>query len=1674
MKHPLNIFVLLLFLSASLGVVAQAPVANFTANKIAGCSPLTVQFTSTSTGSPTSYLWNFGNSNTSILQNPSATYIVPGTYTVSLRVTNSSGSDTKTQTAYITVYTSPTANFNATPTVGCAPLTVNFTDVSPPGSGSINSWSWDFGNGQTSTLKNPTCTYTLPGTYSVTLSVKDVNGCENALTKTAYIVVSPSFTADFSATGNVSCTVPATVNFTASTNIPGTYTYFWKFGDGGTSTQMNPNHAYSTAGNYDVELEITNSAGCKQTKKITAFSQIASLQVGFNHTLSTQCEPAFLNLTNTTTPSIGVVYNWKLNGGQDYFTTNTNYVLTEKFNQITLIGRNAAGCFDTARKTIILEDRPVAQFLTNKDTFCAVPATVNFTDTSIGSFNSWSWNFGNTQGSTNKNPSVTYTQPGTYSVRLIVSRGGSCKDTATRTIYVSPPDVRILLKDKKGGCVPGEVEFEAADSSLVPLTSWRWELNDTILSTQKKFKHTLLYPGVYIFKLTASNSLGCSVTLFDTVVMGAKPKFTFSANRYVMCYSDRVVRLQYIPLDNITPDTVYWSIYGSRSAINEKGLSPTVVLPDTGWFNVKVTVLNRRCLSVIDSLMFFRVNGPKAGFTFKIDTCNTDTVQFFNQTGLNANRTKFFWDFNVAGESSTVYSPIHVYKTSGTFRVKLVATDTVTGCSDSITKDVRILYPAVVNFSPLDTGICLGASVKFRNLSTVDSSRQIVYQKFDLSDTRSDTIANPSFTFNVPGLFGVTLTIKDNMGCTFKLVDTATIKVYNGRAGFTMTPSLGCAPLLVSVNDTSKIENPIVTRKWKWHPFDSTIAVAAPASYIYTIAPPIQNNGFPLTLTVTDTKGCMFTATKTVFPTKPKADFTLTSVKTCGTDSVALMATTTNQTVFNPPSYRWTLPTGSVTSQNTKIIGTGDTTYQVKLVLTDGLGCKDSLIRSVKINTLPPTIGFTANPRYLPCYKTKTPINFTDTTKPGGSPIARRTWDIGDGRGATQTLTNVYSAIYNRPGKFDVTLTVTDSVGCVSTLTLPEFINAGGPTGSYTFNPRRGCNPLDVTFTVTSPNSVLYIWDHADGNVDSFATQQHTYLYDREGVYYPRLTLVDSSLVCDFGLDIIDSITVFPLPKPDFTVEKSIICKGNTALFSNKTPVHSSPILVWKWLFGNGDSSSLEQPGPILFDTAGKFAVELIATDANGCMGNLTKQEVITVNDDTIPPAPPIVYRATVLNDVEVLMEHKPNTEIDFEKYIIYSSTNQYNKSVITDTTLTEGGLNTLTTPYSYKMVAVDVCRNTSEFSRTHTTVDIEATPSINSIELNWTSYDGFGSKQYEIWRKKPEDPSFSYLITVSGDSLHYTDTNVFCHQPYLYAVKTIQTDSLLQYSWSDTSGAEPEYVPLLPVPQNKRVTVVNNQFVRLEWYSVNYNRAFTYEVYRAIDSGAPVLFKTFTAADSFFIDTDVDVQKHNYSYTTYVMDACGGKSDPSNIAKTILLSVRMVGNDILTHDPKLSWNAYEKWNTGVNHYTVAFHYDSLDAFSQIARNNANQLEQTHKYVNLSQAEYCYLVTAYDAADTSIISESNIACVSTEPRLYAPNVFTRNGDGMNDVFLVKGIFISDFKLQIYNRWGQKVFETTNMYEGWDGTHNGENCTSDVYVYVAEGRGKKGDSKIITGNVTLLR
>jgi PKD repeat protein len=281
---------------------ASIPVASFVSTVTVGTTPLTVQFLDYSTNTPVSWVWSFGDGNTSTLENPSHTYTIPGTYTVTLTATNTAGSNTVTKSGYITVtYVVPVTGFTSNVTTGTTPLYVQFTDIS---TSTPTSWSWTFGDGGTSTLQNPVYEYTDEGTYTVSLTATNSAG-SNTTSTTGYItattITSPiaSFTADVK-----SGTIPLTVQFTDTSTYTPT-SWEWSFGDGSSSTEENPSHTYTTAGSYSVTHTATNAGGSRTT---TASSYItASVVTTVPTTVPITTETTVSKITATATAAPAVV-----------------------------------------------------------------------------------------------------------------------------------------------------------------------------------------------------------------------------------------------------------------------------------------------------------------------------------------------------------------------------------------------------------------------------------------------------------------------------------------------------------------------------------------------------------------------------------------------------------------------------------------------------------------------------------------------------------------------------------------------------------------------------------------------------------------------------------------------------------------------------------------------------------------------------------------------------------------------------------------------------------------------------------------------------------------------------------------------------------------------------------------------------------------------------------------------------------------------------------------------------------------------------------------------------------------------------------------------------------------------------------------------------------------------
>ncbi len=233
--------------------------------------------------------------------------------------------------------TAPTANFSATPTIGFVPLQVNFTDTSTASTGNtITTWYWTFGDGTTSNMPAPAHTYSTPGTYPVSLTVRDTANRSNTLTKPNYIVANAASpvapVADFSASSPRTGMAPLTVTFinNSTDTVTGTI-WSWNFGDGSPiSPDQNPTHIYASSGTYTVSLTATDSAG-SNTK-----TRIGYITVSSSDSLSPTCPcsiwdagvtPTVVAELDTSAVEIGVKFKSDVNGfitGIRFYKASTN------------------------------------------------------------------------------------------------------------------------------------------------------------------------------------------------------------------------------------------------------------------------------------------------------------------------------------------------------------------------------------------------------------------------------------------------------------------------------------------------------------------------------------------------------------------------------------------------------------------------------------------------------------------------------------------------------------------------------------------------------------------------------------------------------------------------------------------------------------------------------------------------------------------------------------------------------------------------------------------------------------------------------------------------------------------------------------------------------------------------------------------------------------------------------------------------------------------------------------------------------------------------------------------------------------------------------------------------------------------------------------------------------
>ena len=1145
--------------------------ADFTATPVKGCAPLVVQFTDISIGSPTSWFWDLGNGNTSISQNPGAIYFTPGTYTVKLVVKNATNKDSVIRVGYISVSDKPVINFSADDTIGCTPHQVVFTDLSAAGTGTISQWQWDFGDGNTSTVQSPSNLFVSAGSYNITLNVVNSGGCNNTITKSGYIKVIQSPFAGFTTASSTTCSPPVTVNFTNTSSGSNIINYKWDFGDGATSTSINPTHSFTTTGVFNTQLVVTNQSGCTNT--VSKLISIGAVVPNFNNP-DTVCVNTGFNIFNTSTPATVSAF-WTFGDGTTSTQTNPYKIYNTAGTYNIKLVNNFGACKDSIAKKIVVLNAPLATFTYNAPPpGCTVPITVSFNATTTAF--SYLWDFGDGNTSTIQSPTHVYTTIGTYSVKLFAKNAYGCADSIVKSniISISLPKINSIGGLPYKGCLPFSLTFIPNITTPEPVTTYKWDFGDNTFSSSPNPSHTYNTTGTYNVSLIIITNNGCTDTFLlpQAVTVGTKPTVNFTASPLIAC------GYQNIKFTNtsIGQTTAWFWSFGDTAY---SGLqNPTHLYNDTGFFSILFVAENNGCIDSIKKTNYVYIKPPIALYSVK-HYCDTPLLKKFVNKSKGA--LSYLWDFG-DGSTSTLSDPIHTYAARGSYLVKLRVDNAP--CYDFFEDSVYVVdeYPAI-NISPAI--VCKNGPVLISctNINSTNISQYL----WDFGDTTMPfSTFSPQIThsYTTSGTYNITLKTTDILGCIKIVTKTNGITVYGPTAKVTHA-SGACINSNVKFTDQSTAYPGYPIVSWTIDYGDGSVSTSASPVFNH-----IYNNTGTYTINykIKDSYGCIDSLidSAAIIITKVTVGFLPSDTLACRQSLINF----TNTSVGSTLAYKWDFGDGGTsTLRSPAHLYTSNGIYNVQLKITDRFGCKDSVRKDSVIVIGNAVADFTLSDTIVNCPPAQ--ILFTNKS----TFFSSIKWDFDNG--STSTLNNP-THIYVVGGLYNVKLVVNGFGSCIDSMI--KRIRVKGPQGNISYNPKGKCVPATINFNATASNiSSNFIWDFGDGTTLISGGNTVTHTYATVGRYLPKLLLRDTTINCIvfvFGSDSISVSNVSAIIKRPV----ALFCDSTTITFTDSSVIKFDTVSLYKWSFGDGGTSNSQNPVHT-YSSPGNYTINMNLQTIFGC-----------------------------------------------------------------------------------------------------------------------------------------------------------------------------------------------------------------------------------------------------------------------------------------------------------------------------------------------------------------------------------------------------------------------------------------------------------------------------------------
>ncbi|SEW34405.1 PKD domain-containing protein [Chitinophaga arvensicola] len=747
--------------------VNTSPTASISSDNKPVCSlPAIVHFNDNATGAA-SWLWDFGDQQTSGEKAPAHSYAAPGLYKVRLTTANAAGCGTSSEADIQVVQTIITATANGAS--GCEGITPGFSATSNS-SDAISSYEWDFGDGSPrSAAANPSHAYPKAGTYSVSLTYTTASGCKGTVKCNPDITVFKKPVIDFSSPDIPQVCGNTVVSFKDLSDVGDKW--LWDFGDNTTSegNTPTPKHAYSNPGTYDIKLTVWNGT-CSNTllkpqyiKAIDPFPRFSILNPDCNNRLTA----TFIeNSTQATS------WKWEWGDGTDTSYTTRVARLTHKYSRTgkyqVRLTITYGGCTTVLVRTADMIAASPVTITADKNTLCSsdiITATASKYDPDIYVANSFAWRVNGKAwpDSTQTTYRFSNLAPGKQALQLLAVNRVGCIDSSNIVNiqvrgplagYNTPPQVQC-----RGTVVTFTDATDLTYSSNI--VKWEWDFGDGTpvkTFTAPPFTHTYYTAGLFYPVLRVTNKEGCTNVFSGKKIQVNGPNAAFTADKNIVQpganvrFTNRSVEVG----GKIA--TTSWD-FGNGTTVSNSD-NPVVNYPTPGLYTVTLIITDSNgCTDTTSQQIKVAKTGAAFTYTSSFVDGGSCAPMVFRFTNKSFNYISSAWDFG-DGSTSDQTNPMHTYILAGKYKVTLKVKGE-TGAEDQAEELITVTGPSA-EITPSTQGGCLEKEVVFNIVNSSAATFNWDFTDGIIQESKDTVITH---LFKTPGIYNPRLLLTDKQGC---------------------------------------------------------------------------------------------------------------------------------------------------------------------------------------------------------------------------------------------------------------------------------------------------------------------------------------------------------------------------------------------------------------------------------------------------------------------------------------------------------------------------------------------------------------------------------------------------------------------------------------------------------------------------------------------------------------------------------------------------------------------------------------------------------------------------------------------------------------------------------------------------------------------------------------------